>query len=120
MQQTLKIAHISQFGPYTITQLKKIAIPRLELITIVIYVRCLQYVKQQLKVTVDSSYLYTASHCVLKLINLDKNLSVFVNNNRVQEIKKDSEIVFGYASSKEQHPANVTTRGTDVEKLADN
>ena len=50
---------------------------------------------------------------VFKLINSDGEL-ISLCKNRVQEIKKDSGIVFGYVSSKDQHPANVATRGTDV------
>ena len=106
------------FSKTRLAPLKRITTPRLELMGVVIGVRCLQYVKQQLKVTVVGSYLYTDSHCVLKCINSDKDLSVFVKN-RVQEIKKDGEIVFGYVSTKE-NPADVATRGADVQKLADN
>ena len=106
------------FSKTRLAPLKRITIPRLELMGVVIGVRCLQYVKQQLKVTFAGSYLYTDSQCVLKWINSDKDLSVFVKN-RVQEIKKDGEIVFGYVSTRE-NPADVATRGADVQKLADN
>ena len=106
------------FSKTRLAPLKKITIPRLELMGVVIGVRCLQYVKQQLKVTVVGSYLYTDSQCVLKWINSDKDISVFVKN-RVKEFKEDGEIVFGYVSTKE-NPADVATRGADVQKLADN
>ena len=106
------------FSKTRLAPLKKITIPRLEMMCVVIGVRCLQYVKQQLKVTVVGSYLYTDSQCVLKWINSEKDLSVFVKN-RVQEIKKDGEIVFGYVSTKE-NPADVATRGADIQKLTDN
>ena len=45
--------------------------------------------------------------------------SISLCKNRVQEIKKDGEIVFGYVSTKE-NPADVATRGADVQKRADN
>ena len=67
------------FSKTRLAPLKKITIQRLELMGVVTGVRCLQYVKQQLKVTIVGSYLYTDSQCVLKWINADKDLSVFVN-----------------------------------------
>ena len=54
------------FSKTRIAPLKKMTIPRLELMAVVIGVRCLQYVKQQLKISVEGSYLYTDSQCVLK------------------------------------------------------
>ena len=82
------------FSKTRLAPLKKMPIPRLELMAVVIGVRCLQYVKQQLKVSVIGSYMYTDSQWVLKWIHSDKDLSVFVKN-RVKEIKKDGECVFG-------------------------
>ena len=66
------------FSKRRLAPLNKITIPTIELMGVVIGVRCLQYVKQQLKVTVVGSYLYTDSQCDFKLINSDKDLSVFV------------------------------------------
>lgn len=106
------------FSKTRLAPLKKMTIPRLELMAVVIGVRCLQYVKQQLKISVEGSYLYTDSQCVLKWVHTDKDLSIFVEN-RVQEIKKHDEIVFGYVSTKE-NPADIATKGTAVHKLVDN
>ena len=106
------------FSKTRLAPLKKMTIPRLELMGVVIGVRCLKYVKEQLKVSIEGLHVYTDSQCVLKWINTEKDLSVFVRN-RVKEIKEDSEILFGYVSTKE-NPADVATRGSDVRSLAEN
>ena len=106
------------FSKTKLAPLKKMTIPRLELMGVVIGVRCLKYVKEQLKVSIEGLHVYTDSQCVLKWINTEKDLSVFVKN-RVKELKEDSEILFGYVSTKE-NPADVATRGSDVRSLAEN
>ena len=106
------------FSKTRLAPLEKMTIPRLELMAVVIGVRCLQCVKQQLKISVEGTYLYTDSQCVLKWVHTDKDLSIFVKN-RVQEIKKHDEIVFGYVSTKE-NPADIATKGTAVHKHVDN
>ena len=55
------------------------------------------------------------TQCVLRWINSEKDLSVFVRN-RVKEINKDSDIVFGFVSTTE-NPADVATRGTTASNL---
>ena len=66
--------------------LKEMAIPRLELMAVVIGVRCLRFVKQQLNISIEGIHLWTDSQCVLKWIGSEKDLSVFVANS-VKEIK---------------------------------
>ena len=61
-------------------------IPRLELIAVLIGARCVRFVKQQLSIQIDGKHLWTDSQCVLKWINSEKALSVFIRN-RVKEIK---------------------------------
>ena len=84
------------------------------LMAVVIGVRCLRFVTAQLKITIEGK-LWTDAQCVLRWINSEKDLSVFVTN-RVEEINKDSDIVFGFVSTTE-NPADVATRGTTVPSL---
>ena len=95
--------------------LKEMTIPRLELMAVVIGVRCIRFVKQQLKIPIERSHLWTDSQCVLKWIDSEKDLSVFVAN-RVNEIKSDGDIVFGYVTSGE-NPADITSRGATFQNL---
>ena len=103
------------FSKTRLAPLKKITIPRLELMAVVIGVRCLRFVKQQIKLPIEGTYVWTDSQCVLKWINTDKDLSAFVRN-RVKEIVNDTENVFSYVTSKD-NPADMATRGTSVAKL---
>ncbi|MCG8078471.1 MAG: hypothetical protein JAY75_19800, partial [Candidatus Thiodiazotropha taylori] len=106
------------FSKTRLALIKKMTIPRLELMAVLIGVRCLRFVKEQLKVFIESTYLWTDSQCVLRWINSEKELSVFVRN-RVQEINREGDIVFRYVSTTE-NPADVATRGTTVPKLQEN
>ena len=96
--------------------LNKMTIPRLELMTVVIGVRCLRFVKQQLNISIEGIHLWTDSQCVLKWIDSEKDLSVFVAN-RVKEIKSEGNIIFGYVRS-EENPANIASRGTTFQNLS--
>ena len=95
--------------------LKEMTIPRLELLAVVIGVRCIRFVKQQLNIPIERSHLWTDSQCVLKWIDSEKDLSVFVAN-RVNEIKSDGDIVFGYVTSGE-NPADIASRGATFQNL---
>ena len=103
------------FSKTRLAPVKKMTVPRLELMAVVIGVRCLRFVTAQLKIPIESKYLWTDAQCVLRWINSEKDLSVFVRN-RVKEINKDSDIVFGFVSTTE-NPADVATRGTTVSNL---
>lgn len=95
--------------------LKTMTIPRLELMAVTIGVRCIRFVKQELNIQIQGIHLWTDSQCVLKWIESEKDLSVFVAN-RVKEIKSDCDVVFGYVASKE-NPADAASRGTTFETL---
>ena len=96
------------FSKTRLTPLKEMTIPRLELMAIVIGVRCVKFVKDQLKFPIKTTYIWTDSQCVLKWINSDKDLSVFMKN-RVKEIKSHNGIVFGFVTSREH--SETTTYG---------
>ena len=103
------------FSKTRLAPVKKMTIPRLELMAEVIGVRCLRFVTAQLKIPNEGKYLWTDATCFLRWINSEKDLSVFVRN-RVKEINKYSDIVFGFVSTTE-NPADVATRGTTVSNL---
>ena len=106
------------FSKTRLAPLKNNTIPRLELMAVVIGVRCLSFVKSQIKVPIAATYLWTDPQCVLKWIVSKKDVSVFVRN-RVKEIKSHSDIVCGFVTSKE-NPADIASRGTTVQNLKEN
>ena len=55
-------------------------IPRLELMAVIIGVRCVKFVKSKLKLDIDKVVVWTDSQCVLNWISYNKKLSVFVGN----------------------------------------
>ena len=78
----------------------QITIPRLELLGVLIGVRALKFVENQLHLPVMSKILYTDSQCVLHWMQTAKPLPVFITN-RLKEIKKCEGISFSYVPSKE-------------------
>ena len=90
-------------------------IPRLELMAVLIGVRCVEFVKQQMKLPIQKVCLWTDSQFVLGWIKTTKNLHVFVKN-RVSEIKQHKDVIFGYVNTKE-NPADIATRGTTTKEL---
>ena len=92
-------------------------IPRLELLAVLIGVRCVKFVESQLKILVEGIDLFTDSQCVLRWLRSQKDLSVFVRN-RVKEINSH-DITFHYVKSNE-NPADIATRGTDIHSLSEN
>ena len=65
------------FTKTRLAPVKEITIPRLELMAILIGVRCIQYVKEQLKLDITNTYLWRDSQVALTWINSDKSLPVF-------------------------------------------
>ena len=106
------------FAKTRLTPVKGMTIPRAELMAVLIGVRCLNFVQQQLKLSIVDNFLWTDSQCVLKWICSDKDLTVFVAN-RVREIKSHSAVSFGYVSTKE-NPADIATRGCTLQKICEN
>ena len=61
--------------------MKGMTIHRTELMTFLIGVRCLEFVKQQLKLCIENIHLWTDSQCVkMEWIYSGKKLTVFVAN----------------------------------------
>ncbi|MCG8034488.1 MAG: DUF1759 domain-containing protein [Candidatus Thiodiazotropha taylori] len=106
------------FTKTRLTPVKGLTIPRAELMAVLIGIRCLEFVKAQLKLPVEETYLWTDSQCVLKWIFTDKDLTTFVRN-RVTEIKSHKNIKFRFTSTKD-NPADIATRGCSLKKLSNN
>jgi hypothetical protein len=73
------------------TRLAPVSIPRLELMAVLIGVRCLNFVRGQLQTPIHETHLFTDSQCTLQWISSTKQLSVFVRN-RVLEIKTHTDV----------------------------
>lgn len=80
------------FSKPRLAPIKKISIPRLELLDFIIGLRCLTFVEQQLKITVQKKIVWTDSQCVIHWIASNKQMSTFVEN-RMKEI---TDIYFRY------------------------
>ena len=93
-----------------------ITIPRLELLGVLIRVRALRFVEEQLALPVTSKILWTDSQCVLHWIRTTKPLPVFVTN-RLNEIKSSQGICFRCIQS-EDNPADIATRGKPATELS--
>ena len=106
------------FSKTRLAPIKKITIPRLEVLAVLIGVRCVKFVESQLKISEDGIDLWTDSRCVLKWIRLQKDLSVF-ERNRIKEVNSHGDITFNYVTTKE-NPADIATRGTDIHNLFEN
>lgn len=106
------------FSKTRLAPVKKLTIPRLELLGVLIGVRCLEFVRKQLRLPVNNMYIWTDSKCVLHWLKSEKTLQAFVKN-RVAEIKQNDGITFRYISTHE-NPADIATRGTTTEALKSN
>lgn len=106
------------FSKTRLSPVKKLTIPKLELLTVVIGVRCLNFVKTQLRIPISQLTIFTDSKCVLSWLTSEKTLPVF-ERNRVMEIKKYTDIRFAYVPT-EDNPADIASRGTTLNKLKHN
>ena len=87
----------------------------LELMATLNGVRCIQYVRDQLRLDITNTYLWSDSRVALSWINSDKSLPGFARN-RVLEIKGHNDIVMGYVITKENR-AYAAAKGTTAKAL---
>lgn len=106
------------FSKARVTPAKPLSIPRLELLGVLIGTRCLNYVTQQLQLSVVDRFLWTDSQCVLHWTKTCKPLPVFVQN-WLREITSHMDIKFDYVSTS-QNPADPATRGVPTDELIHN
>ena len=95
---------------------KQVTLPRLELLAVVIGVRVINFVTSELKLLITKRMLFTDSECVLHWIKATKQLPVFIQN-RIDEIQKEEDLIFGYVSSV-QNPADFATRGLSALEIS--
>ena len=95
------------FAKSRLAPVKGLTIPRLELMAVLIGVRCLEFVRKQINLTIKDTHLWTDSRCVIGWLKSEKSLPVFVKN-RVKEINKQDDIKVGYVKTSE-NPADIAT-----------
>ncbi|GFR11977.1 uncharacterized protein TNCT_461911 [Trichonephila clavata] len=98
-----------------VAPLKKLTLPRLELLAAVIAARLLCVVQPHFPSA--KIYLWTDSLIVLHWIKSSKRWKQFVNN-RVQEIKQKTSPANWYHCPGNQNPADKITRGCSVKQLS--
>ena len=94
---------------------QKVTIPRLELLGVLIGIRALKFIQNEIHLPIRTKILYTDSQCVLHWLQTKRPLSVFVTN-RLKEIKSLEGTVFRYISTQE-NPADLATRGKAPSEL---
>ena len=95
---------------------KKLTIPRLELMGVLIGCRMSEYIRNQVDLNIATQTLYTDSKCVLEWIKSTKSMKRLVMA-RINEIKGFKEIDVKYVKS-EENLAGVATRGCRVDELS--
>ena len=98
-----------------VSPVRKITIPRLELIGVAIGVKCLNFVGKQLAIDFKCKRLFTDSQCVLHWLLDKKTLSLFVEN-RLREIRKENSIQFHYVDTS-NNPADFGIGGSNLKDL---
>ncbi|XP_020602584.1 uncharacterized protein LOC110041616 [Orbicella faveolata] len=106
------------FSKVRVAPAKPLSIPSLELLGVLIRTRCLNYVTQQLQLSMVDRFLWTDSQCVLHWMKTCKPLPVFVQN-WIREITSHMNIKFDYVSTS-QNPADLATRGVPTDELIHN
>uniref|UniRef100_A0A1I7VES3 Reverse transcriptase domain-containing protein n=1 Tax=Loa loa TaxID=7209 RepID=A0A1I7VES3_LOALO len=91
-------------------------IPRLELLTVTIGVRVLEFIKREIEV--EKTYLWTDSACVLHWLRKPPVGSRYVSN-RIDGIRRNKEIEFRHIRPA-SNPADQASRGLLPGKLKDN
>ena len=94
---------------------QRVTIPRLELLVVLIGVRALKFIQNEIHLPIKAKIIYTDSQCVLYWLQTKRPLSVFVTN-RLKEIKSLEGTVFRYVPTQE-NPADVATRGKAPSEL---
>ena len=103
------------FSKARVAPIKKLGIPRLELLAVLIGVRMLKFVQEQLQLPVEKKILWTDNQCVLHWIMSKRPLTTFVQN-RVKEITETKDISFRYVINS-QNPADIASRGVSAQDL---
>lgn len=105
------------FSKSRLALVKDMSILGLELLAILIGLRCVQFVETQIKLPPDSIVLMTNLQCMLQWISSKKMLLVFIEN-RVKEIRHHKNVEFCYVNTKD-NLADITSRGCSLSNLCD-
>ena len=97
--------------------IKKVTIPRLELMGAFIGVEMIQFVKEAIQIDISRSVLLTDAKCVLFWIGSKKKLPTFIEN-RLHVIKSHNDLEFRYVPTAD-NPADLPTRGINAHELVD-
>ncbi|XP_053395601.1 uncharacterized protein LOC128555857 [Mercenaria mercenaria] len=84
---------------------------------VLVGVRIMKFVEEQIKLPLDHVVLMTDSQCVLQWISSEKQLPVFVNN-RVKEIRSHNNIDFRNVYIKD-NSADIASRGCTLQILSE-
>ena len=106
------------FSKARLTPNKELSIPRMELLSALIGVRCMNFVEKELKLEIEQKHVWLDSQYVLKWIGSSRTYTNFVQN-RLNEIRSTKEIHYHYIASSE-NPADFPSRSLDTEELRDN
>ncbi|XP_060551271.1 uncharacterized protein LOC132712851 [Ruditapes philippinarum] len=106
------------FSKARLAPVKPLTIPKLEIMAVVIGIRSLRFVNDQLRLNINKRFLWTDSQCVLQWINSKKDQPVFIKN-RVHEINKYEDVSIGYVPTYE-NPADIASRGSSTTNLKNN
>ena len=83
---------------------KELSIPRLELLSALIGVRCMNFVEKELKLEIEQKHAWLDSQCVLKWIGSTRTYTRYVQD-RLNDIRSTKEIHYHYIASSE-NPAD--------------
>jgi hypothetical protein len=90
-------------------------IPRMELMAVLIAVRCLKFVETGMMIPIHQRFIWSDSQCVLHWIQSSKCYKAFVQR-RLEEIRSLSSVSFYYVPTSE-NPSDIATRGTNAKTL---
>ena len=94
---------------------KELAIPRLELLAVLIAIRVANFVTKELRLKITDRILWTDSQCVLYWLKTKKPLSVFVEDH-IREIKLEKDVTFHYVKTL-HNPLDYATSGLSVQEI---
>ena len=106
------------FSKSRVAPLKKLTIPRLELMATLLGSRVLVFLRKEIPYSFATTYLWSDSTTVLHWLKSTNKLPVFVSN-RVDSIKQVPSVEHRYVPT-EDNPADIPSRGSGTSKLEQN
>nr|CAD2204848.1 unnamed protein product [Meloidogyne enterolobii] len=94
---------------------QNLTIPRMELLALLIGTRAIKFVEKELQIEIEKKFIWSDAKVVLLWLNTKEKQPRFVEN-RLAEIRKNTDIIFKYVSTNE-NPSDVCTRGSTPEEL---